>query len=151
MLVKFFLPLVSHFPRWSPYICGRIILKPGAALESIFGGMFMPLSHAAFYGPTDALVQVIWASPSQRRGIMRQANDLRRTRVIAMLHQGIATLRKMSMHALKFSPDVSLLITIVDRRTAPCSAQQSAGYTKLHFIASTSPDILALVGPWHTM
>ena len=52
------------------------------------------------------------------------ANDRRRTRVIAMLRQGIGTSRKISMHALKFSPDVSTPNTIGD--ISPNSAEQSA-------------------------
>ena len=52
------------------------------------------------------------------------ANDRRRTRVIAMLCQGIGTSRKISMHALKFSPDVSVPNTISD--ISPNSAEQSA-------------------------
>ena len=51
------------------------------------------------------------------------ANDRRRTRVITMLRQGIGTLRKISMHALKFSPDVSTPNTIGD--ISPNSAEQS--------------------------
>ena len=51
-------------------------------------------------------------------------NDRRRTRVIAMLRQGIGTSRKISMHALKFSPDVSTPNTIGD--ISPNSAEQSA-------------------------
>ena len=42
------------------------------------------------------------------------ANDRRRTRVIAMLRQSIGTSRKISMHALEFSPDVSTPNTIGD-------------------------------------
>ena len=52
------------------------------------------------------------------------AKDRRRTRVIAMLRQGIGTSRKISMHALKFSPDVSTPNTIGD--VSPNSAEQSA-------------------------
>ena len=52
------------------------------------------------------------------------ANDRRRTRVIAMLRQGIGTSRKISMHALKFSPDVSTPNIIGD--ISPNSAEQSA-------------------------
>ena len=51
-------------------------------------------------------------------------NDRRRTRVIAMLRQGIGTSRKNSMQALKFSPDVSTPNTIDD--ISPNSAEQSA-------------------------
>ena len=52
------------------------------------------------------------------------ANDQRRRRVIAMLHQGIGTSAKNSMHALKFSLDVSWPRTIGDISLS--SAQQSA-------------------------
>ena len=51
-------------------------------------------------------------------------NDQRRTRVIAMLRQGIGSSRKISMHALKFSPDVSTPNTIGD--ISPNSAEQPA-------------------------
>ena len=61
------------------------------------------------------------ASPSCTSG---SANDRRRTRVIAMLRQGIGTSRKNSMHALKFTPDVSTPNTIGD--ISPNSAEQSA-------------------------
>ena len=44
------------------------------------------------------------------------SDDQRRTRVIPMLRQGIGTSRKISMHALKFSPDVSTPNTIGDSR-----------------------------------
>ena len=64
------------------------------------------------------------------------ANDRRRTRVIAMLHQGIETSRKISMHALKFSPDVSTPNTIGD--ISPNSAEQSAMYTKAKNVTFTS-------------
>ena len=52
------------------------------------------------------------------------ANDRRRTRVRAMLCQGIGTSRTISMHVLKFSPDVSPPNTICD--ILPNSAEQSA-------------------------
>ena len=39
----------------------------------------------------------IWASPGHRQGIA----VIRRMRVIAMLHQGIETPRKKSMHVLQ--------------------------------------------------
>ena len=58
------------------------------------------------------------------------ANDRRRTRVIAMHRQGIGTSRKISMYALKFSPDVSTPNTIGD--ISPNSAEQSANMSQTH-------------------
>ena len=64
---------------------------------------------------------IVRAAPPCTSG---SANDRRRTRVIAMLRQGIGTSRKISMHALKFSPDVSTPNTIGN--ISPNSAEQSA-------------------------
>ena len=61
------------------------------------------------------------AAPPCTRG---SANHRRRTRVIAMLRQGIWTSIKISMHALKFSADVSTPNTIGD--ISLNSAEQSA-------------------------
>ena len=50
------------------------------------------------------------------------ANDRRRTRVIAMLRQGIGTSRKISMHAWNFLPMFRRQIpSAIYRRTAPSS------------------------------
>ena len=64
---------------------------------------------------------IVRAAPPCTSG---SANDRRRTRVIAMLRQGIGTSRKISMHALKFSHDVSTPNTIGN--ISPNSAEQSA-------------------------
>ena len=53
------------------------------------------------------------------------ANDRRRMRVIVMFCQRIGTARKKSMHALKFSPDVSTPKTLGDYRRAAPTAQSA--------------------------
>ena len=69
------------------------------------------------------------------------ANDQRRKRVIAILHQGIGTWKYISMHALKCSPDVSSPRIIGD--ISPNSAEQrttvgTPKYTKIKNVADTS-------------
>ena len=66
------------------------------------------------------------------------ANDQGRAPVIAMLHQYIWTSIKMSMHALKFSFDVSSPRTKQRRPERTTVGEHSERYTKVRVVADTS-------------